>query len=76
MLAQYLQGGERVGFVDGGSVSRTEVPNFSELRFGAGVGVRYLTPAGPLRIDIATPLDRSEFDDPVQVYIALGQAFL
>lgn len=64
-----------VGFVDGGSVSRTEVPNFSELRFGAGVGVRYLTPAGPLRIDIATPLDRSEFDDPVQVYIALGQAF-
>ncbi|HBH89455.1 MAG TPA: outer membrane protein assembly factor, partial [Hyphomonadaceae bacterium] len=62
-----------VGFVDGGSVSRTEVPNFSELRFGAGVGVRYLTPAGPLRIDIATPLDRSEFDDPVQVYIALGQ---
>lgn len=64
-----------VGFVDGGSVSRTEVPNFSELRFGAGFGVRYLTPAGPLRIDIATPLDRSEFDDPVQVYIALGQAF-
>ena len=64
-----------VGFVDGGSVSRTEVPNFSELRFGAGVGMRYLTPAGPLRIDIATPLDRSEFDDPVQVYIALGQAF-
>ena len=62
-------------FVDGGSVSTSEVPSFGDLRLGAGLGVRYDTPAGPLRIDVATPLDPTDNDDPVQVYISLGQAF-
>ncbi|MAK62252.1 MAG: outer membrane protein assembly factor [Ponticaulis sp.] len=62
-------------FIDGGSVSARETPDFSDLRLGAGFGVRYDTPAGPLRIDIATPLDKTENDDVVQVYISLGQAF-
>lgn len=64
-----------VAFLDGGSVSDSETPGFDDLRFGAGLGVRYDTPAGPLRVDIATPLDRTRNDDPVQIYIALGQAF-
>ena len=64
-----------VAFVDAGSVTTREIPGFSDLRTGAGFGVRYDTPAGPLRVDIATPLDKTENDDPVQVYISLGQAF-
>lgn len=62
-------------FIDGGSVTSRETPGFGDLRFGTGIGVRYDTPAGPLRIDIATPLDKTDNDDPVQIYIALGQAF-
>ena len=64
-----------VAFLDAGSVTTREIPGFSDLRTGAGFGVRYDTPAGPLRVDIATPLDKTENDDPVQVYISLGQAF-
>ncbi len=64
-----------VGFVDAGNVSTHDVPGFSDMRFGTGFGVRYDTLAGPLRIDIATPIDKRERDDPVQIYISLGQAF-
>jgi translocation and assembly module TamA len=39
------------------------------------VGVRYYPGFGPLRIDIATPLDPRERDDVIQVYISIGQAF-
>lgn len=63
------------GFVDAGNVSTRDVPGVSDMRAGAGFGVRYDTLAGPLRIDIATPLDPTDRDDPVQVYISLGQAF-
>lgn len=64
-----------VAFIDAGSVTTGEIPALSDLRSGAGVGVRYETVAGPLRIDIAAPLDRTKNDDPFQIYISLGQAF-
>lgn len=62
-------------FVDAGSVSSSEMPNVDDVRVGAGLGVRYATPAGPIRFDVAVPLDNSEFDDPFQFYISIGQAF-
>jgi translocation and assembly module TamA len=62
-------------FVDAGAVSENEVPNADNLRVGAGAGARYMTPAGPLRLDIATPFERRDGESPVQVYISLGQAF-
>ncbi len=64
-----------VAFVDAGSVSTDEFSNFDDARYGAGFGVRYTTPAGPIRLDIAAPLNPTEFDDPVQIYISIGQAF-
>ncbi|MEO0982767.1 MAG: autotransporter assembly complex family protein [Pseudomonadota bacterium] len=64
-----------VGFVDAGSVSGSNSPSLRSLRYGAGLGVRYATPAGPIRVDVAVPIDRTEFDDAVQVYISIGQAF-
>jgi translocation and assembly module TamA len=42
---------------------------------GVGVGARYYTPIGPLRLDFALPTDRRSNDDRFEVYIGLGQAF-
>jgi translocation and assembly module TamA len=67
-----------VGFVDGGNVYDSSLPDFEDtLRFGAGLGVRYYTDFGPIRIDLATPLNPEDDDDqpPVSVYISLGQSF-
>lgn len=65
-----------VGFVDAGSAFEAETYDASEeLFFGAGVGLRYLTPIGPFRADIAFPLDKRDVDDDFQFYISLGQAF-
>jgi len=66
-----------VAFVDGGSAFESTFPDFGEtLRWGAGVGLRYHTPLGPLRLDVATPINRREaIDERVQVYLSIGQAF-
>lgn len=64
-----------VGFVDAASVNATSSPSFNEVRYGAGVGVRYYTAIGPIRFDIATPINPQPGDNPVQVYISIGQAF-
>jgi translocation and assembly module TamA len=65
-----------VGFVDTGYV--TETSGFggeTDLRTGAGLGVRYYTPIGVLRGDLAAPLNRRPDDSPVALYIGIGQAF-
>ena len=64
-----------VAFVHAGSVSADEFSDFSDTKYGAGVGVRYSTPAGPIRFDVAAPLNPDKFDDPFQIYISIGQAF-
>ena len=64
-----------VVFVDVGSVGFDEFPDVSNLRYGAGFGVRYKLPFGPIRADIAFPLDRRPGDADFQIYISIGQAF-
>lgn len=65
-----------VVFVDGGNAYADPSPNFSDLYWGAGFGVRYFTTFAPLRLDIAFPLERREgLDDGLQIYVSLGQAF-
>lgn len=64
-----------VPFVDAGTVSLDEVPDFSSVKVGAGVGLRYVTPFGPLRIDAAVPLNRSEGDPSFGIYAGIGQSF-
>lgn len=64
-----------VGFFDAGDVSDEQYPTFDNLRAGVGVGARYMTPAGPLRVDLAMPLDPSDRDEDFQLYISIGQAF-
>lgn len=64
-----------VPFIDAGSVSTSVTPDFSEIKIGAGVGVRYYTGFGPIRVDVGVPLNPEEGDAPVAVYVSLGQAF-
>lgn len=66
---------QAVAFVDAGAIGFQETPNFNNLRYGAGVGVRYKLPFGPIRADIAFPLDRREHDADFQIYVSIGQAF-
>jgi translocation and assembly module TamA len=65
-----------VPFVDAGSYYESPVPQLGRtLLYGVGLGLRYYTAFGPLRLDIATPLHKRSADSPIQVYISLGQAF-
>ncbi len=64
-------------FVDGGSAYADALAGSGETpRWGAGLGLRYYSPLGPFRIDVAFPLNRREgIDDAFQFYVSLGQAF-
>jgi translocation and assembly module TamA len=64
-----------VPFVDAGTVGENELPGFDQIKIGAGLGVRYLTGFGPIRLDVAVPLNPGPNDDAVAVYVGLGQAF-
>lgn len=64
-----------VPFFDAGQLYTSTLPKFSDLRYGAGIGMRYYTSFGPVRIDVATPLNRNKGDSRVAVYVSLGQAF-
>jgi translocation and assembly module TamA len=65
-----------VPFVEAGNVYTNPFPDMhGGLLYDAGIGLRYYTPIGPLRFDIATPLRRRDVDSAVQVYISIGQAF-
>jgi translocation and assembly module TamA len=62
-------------FVDGGQVSSSLKGLPGQFRVGVGAGVRYYTPIGPIRLDLAVPTPRHPGDDAFEVYIGLGQAF-
>jgi translocation and assembly module TamA len=65
-----------VAFADAGYVGKDSLPDFSEdLKIGAGVGLRYLTGLGPIRLDVAVPLDPGEDDPDFAFYVGIGQAF-
>ena len=64
-----------VAFLDGGMAYRDEMPKFDlDMDYGAGLGVRYFTPIGPVRFDVAVPLKENP-NPPLQFYISIGQAF-
>jgi translocation and assembly module TamA len=65
-----------VPFIDGGMVYDDAYPDFSEeILWAAGLGVRYFTAIGPVRFDLAFPLNGRDVDDSFQFYISIGQAF-
>ena len=71
---------EKIGlvtFIDGGSAFESAFPDFGEtLQWGGGLGFRYFTAIGPLRLDVGIPINRRpDIDDPFQIYVGIGQAF-
>jgi translocation and assembly module TamA len=64
-----------VPFFDGGSLTEKALPDFRKWRFAAGLGVRYYSSFGPIRVDFGVPLNRQKGDGPIAVTVSLGQAF-
>ncbi len=64
-----------VPFLDGGSLSTEALPDFKNWRFAVGLGARYYSSFGPIRIDVGVPLNRQKGDGPFAVTVSLGQAF-
>ena len=64
-----------VAFVDGGQVYDSQIPQFSDMRYGVGLGGRFYTNFGPFRADIAMPINRQPGESKFAIYIGIGQAF-
>ncbi|HKX91643.1 MAG TPA: BamA/TamA family outer membrane protein [Sphingomicrobium sp.] len=64
-----------VPFFDGGSLTGEGLPDFKDWRFAVGLGARYYSSFGPIRIDVGVPLNRQQGDGPLAVAVSLGQAF-
>lgn len=64
-----------VGFVDVGQSYESSTPQFNDLRWGAGIGGRFYTNFGPVRLDVATPLNRRKGESRFNLYVSIGQAF-
>jgi translocation and assembly module TamA len=72
---------EVVTFFEAGNVYDSKNPLMKGLMCGAGIGARYYTPLGPIRVDIAIPFKRrtgkdgKKIDSLFNLYIGVGQAF-
>ena len=64
-----------VAFADGGMVGRDAFAGLGTMRYGAGLGLRYFTGLGPIRLDVAVPLNRRAGDSSFAIYAGIGQAF-
>ena len=65
-----------VAFVDGGTAYADVFDDpGQDIRWGAGLGFRYYTVIGPVRVDVATPLNPRKDDDDIQFYLSIGQSF-
>jgi translocation and assembly module TamA len=66
-----------VPFIDGGQVYDAVYPELAtgDLQWAGGLGLRYYSPVGPIRLDVAFPINPRHNDDPFQFYISIGQAF-
>ena len=64
-----------VPFIDAGNVYPTNYPDNGSLFYSAGLGVRYYTAIGPIRLDLAFPIAKPATDKAFQIYISVGQAF-
>ncbi|MEO9827067.1 MAG: BamA/TamA family outer membrane protein [Paracoccaceae bacterium] len=65
-----------VGFADWGYIGAEEFPDFTgESHAGAGIGLRYNTGIGPIRLDLATPVYGPGDSNGLFIYVGIGQAF-
>lgn len=64
-----------VPFFDVGAAFASEWPDFSGLQYSYGIGLRYYTAIGPLRLDVAFPGDPQVAGTNYGIYVSLGQSF-
>ncbi|HID68168.1 MAG TPA: outer membrane protein assembly factor [Roseibacterium sp.] len=64
-----------VAFADAGYVGTDALGGSGDWHAGAGLGIRYDTPFGPIRLDLATPLRGSGVGEDLFIYIGIGHAF-
>ncbi|MFP3867652.1 MAG: autotransporter assembly complex protein TamA [Desulfobacteraceae bacterium] len=66
-----------VAFMDCGNVFlEMEDTDLGQLKYGAGFGLRYQTPVGPLGLDVGFPLNPIDpRRDNYQIYFTIGHAF-
>ncbi|UZF93064.1 autotransporter assembly complex protein TamA [Bosea sp. NBC_00550] len=65
-----------VPFFDAGTAFESSFPDGKQkLQMAAGLGLRYYTGIGPIRVDVAAPLNPRKGDKPVALYVSIGQAF-
>ncbi|MGH2341913.1 autotransporter assembly complex protein TamA [Segnochrobactraceae bacterium EtOH-i3] len=66
-----------VPFFDAGAAFADSTPDvFSpDMKYSAGLGLRYYTAVGPVRADVGIPLNPSDDDSKFGLYLSLGQAF-
>ena len=64
-----------VPFIDAGTVGTAASPTIKGAKFGVGIGLRYQTSFGPIRVDLGTPINPAKGDPRIGVYVSLGQAF-
>ena len=65
-----------VAFLDAGFVGKQSFADYSNtVKIGAGLGIRYYTSLGPIRLDVAFPLSPEADDAGFAVYAGIGQAF-
>ena len=72
--ARFGGGWGAAAFVDGGSAFNA-ADELGDIRWGAGIGLRYDLGFGPLRLDVAAPLNKRTRDKAVAFYVSFGQAF-
>lgn len=64
-----------VAFADAGYIGAEALGDDGDWHAGAGVGVRYDTPFGPIRVDVATPIRGDGVGEDLFLYIGIGQSF-
>ena len=65
-----------VTFLDGGNVwVKTEDIKLTDVKFTAGLGLRYNTPVGPIRIDYGRKLQREKGESAGELHFSIGHAF-
>ena len=63
-------------FMDTGSVWLNDQPGYDfDLRESAGLGLRYITPIGPVAVDYGYKLDRKEGESPSKWHFTIGAVF-